>query len=142
MYLKHITDFFCKKPRTKSVDELEKNPNTGTPPNSRGCIRKRSRSLKYHKSQSLDEENFKVHELETTLSSPRIADEQKHENHILCKRLSIYFGEIIAMFTFWIYKYFVLYFFRSFTPKGGITTSKWKGKFNINVYSTITPCSN
>ena len=91
---KHITDFFCKKPRTKSVDELEKNPNTVTPPNSRDCIRKRSSSLKYHKSQSLDEENFKVHELETTLSSPRIADEQKHENHILCKRLSIYFGEI------------------------------------------------
>ena len=54
-----------------------------------------------------------MHELETTLSSPRIADEQKHENHILCKRLSIYFGEIMtndAMFTFWIYKYFVLYF--------------------------------
>ena len=37
-----------------------------------------------------------MHELETTLSSPRIADEQKHENHILCKRLSIYFGEIMT----------------------------------------------
>ena len=36
-----------------------------------------------------------MHELETTLSSPRIADEQKHENHILCKRLSIYFGQIM-----------------------------------------------
>ena len=79
------------QPRTKSVDELENPPNTGTPPNSRGCIRKRSRSLKYHKSQSLDEENFKMHELETTLLSSRMADEQKHENHILCKKLSVLF---------------------------------------------------
>ena len=37
-----------------------------------------------------------MHELETTLSSPRIADEQKHENHILCKRILIYFGQIMT----------------------------------------------
>ena len=78
---------YVLQPRTKSVDELENTPNAATPPNSRGCIRKRSRSLKYNKSQSLDEETFKMHELETTLSSHRMADEQKHENHILCKRL-------------------------------------------------------
>ena len=87
--------YFCClyviQPRTKSADELENTPNAGTSPNSRGCIRRRSRSLKYNKSQSLDDENFKVHELETTLSSSRMADEQKHENHILCKRLSVLF---------------------------------------------------
>ena len=109
--------YFCYlyviQPRTKSVDELENTPKAEASPNLRGCIRKRSRSLKYNKSQSLDDEHFKVHELETTLSSPRMADEQKHENHILCKRLSVLFLANIdqIIFSLWIHKYFFFSFF-------------------------------